>query len=279
MNNIISNSLTISLETFPKVSKEPPIFEKIRRVYFNAICALVDFLIEHDWFMTGATLGTLLTEPWQSLKAGILYPLGDKKYFNFYGLNPAVLTKEQRLQSPILLVHGNIHNQSAWLSLAKELKVLNRAVYTINLPAGKITKKDHDLVNQKIAEIQLQFLNPDLKIDLIGHSRGALMAFEAAWIKRNEKNELFWNRSTTIGKTIFLGTPLSTEWTDLITRDHGDQLESYLDTVHEVTGSRDVLMRDQPLPEIKNQLRLSIGHAELLYSDAVHAQIIDWLQA
>ena len=66
-------------------------------------------------------IATILFEFDECLKFVFRFLLAYKPHFNFYGLNPKKLTKEQLAHDPVILLHGNGGNQSTWLSLAATL--------------------------------------------------------------------------------------------------------------------------------------------------------------
>lgn len=106
---------------------------------------------------------------------GLRMVLGAFKSFHFYGLNPESLSETQAEHPPVLLLHGWLHNQSAWLPLAAYLKQhqYQGAVFTVNLPDDprQASSKDIEIIQQKLEEIQA--LYPSMTTCYIaGHSRG-----------------------------------------------------------------------------------------------------------
>lgn len=224
-------------------------------------------------------LSTLFFEPIEQLKACFTYFLGWKRHFNFYNLNPTQITQEQAEKNPILLLHGNLHNQSAWLSLAKALQQANHGpLYTVNLFHGRLSMRDSEIINAKIEEIKQQYrlYGKEPKIDLIGHSRGAVMAYYMgispdSWkivggrvIRTNGEIK----QRKEIRKIIRLGYPTTQEDLDIFGTNAN---------VFDISGKKDILVRHcSNLPP--SQCReIDCGHVGLLYSPAVHEQIIKWL--
>lgn len=146
------------------------LYQRITQAYKKRIVEFVKFLDNHHWYVTSMVIGTLLSETREVLKSVFLWPSYWKKDFDFYGLNPKILSKEQRKENPVLLIHGNYHNPTAWLDLAKKLKEQYKGpIYTISLPNGDITSHDLDLVNKKMSDIAHQYQGADsLSFNIIG---------------------------------------------------------------------------------------------------------------
>src|SRR5690348_7667527 len=88
---------------------------RVYEAYYTVISRLIGFFDHHGLYGASAVLGTLLLEPHHAIRAGFHYLTGKKREFHYYGLNPTSLTAEQATKTPILLLHGALHNQSAWL--------------------------------------------------------------------------------------------------------------------------------------------------------------------
>jgi len=266
-SNISSSSILLNLAPLS-------LYERVSSFYQRKIQKFVEILQENKWFKTSMVLGTLLSEPLSSIKAGFYYSLGQKKAFNFYNLNPKSLKEEQIDKRPILLIHGNYHNQSAWIDLAKKMNYLNPnplgPIYTVNLPNGSITDKDYEIIHEKFLEIEAQYekhSKNDVKIDLIGHSRGGALAQRIApWIYLK-------NHYQKIDKIINIGNVLNQK--DI--NDHKEFDADFASYTYEITGEYDVLVRESSLLSSDHQRKIPSGHLGLLYSDQVHQQIIDWL--
>lgn len=232
--------------------------------YSNTIEGMVQFLFKNGWFWFGVVFGTILHEPWQVVKASFLYPFGLKKQFQFYGMNPAAITGEQL--RPILLIHGNLHNQSAWISLAKELKKAGIGpVFTLNLPSGNITDRDFALIGAKINQIK-RLYQKEITIDLVGHSRGGDLA--------GEIGDCIWKVGVNFGKVIKIGIPFTKGEIEELKWIH----PNFTERVLEITAKHDVLVgkRESFIPR-KCRLEVDTGHLGLLYSPVVHAEIINFL--
>lgn len=260
---------------------KPSLFQRLYNAYLNAIRQFVTFLQKYEWYATSLILGTLFAELLPAIKAAFMSAANLKKDFNFYGMNPKVLTTEELKKQPILLIHGNYHNQSAWLSLAKKLQSSNLGpVYTVNLPCGAITDKDYEILDDKLEEIKGLYKKANacpIKVNVIGHSRGGFLASEMAWktLKKDKEGNQYWKRSEDIGKIISIGHPLDPEETQLI------QLvdENFKDRLYEITGEHDILASNHKslLPHHRQSI-INSGHLGLLYSDETHKIIIEQLQ-
>ncbi|PIS01339.1 MAG: hypothetical protein COT84_02825 [Chlamydiae bacterium CG10_big_fil_rev_8_21_14_0_10_35_9] len=253
--------------------------QKISNIYFRVILSFVNFLENHNQYVAAMVTGTLLTEPVSALKAALLYPLGWKKNFNFIGMNPKSITKEQSEKRPILLLHGNLHNQSAWISFAKKLRKENLGpVYTLNLPNHSFSSADKTLVEEKITEILKQYRkwnNQNVKIDVIGHSRGATVATcvglkEDTWLFKEGCPSFYLSeveKRAEIGKVIKIGYPTTQWYIDNV------QITNHL---YEIYGTRDVLAPKSS--NLSQKFEVNTGHLGLLYSSSVHNKAIEWLK-
>lgn len=264
----------------PKENESPSELSLCQRIYicyFNAIKTFIEFIWKHEWYTTASVLSTLLLEPWQAIKAGFLSVANWKSHFNYYDMNPITLMEDQLKKQPILLIHGNYHNQSAWLDLAKELQLQNIGpVYTVNVPNREITEVDYEIVQKKIDEIKEQYKNhnSDIKINLIGHSRGAYLAHQFSWWNKYYDGKFFWNRSEDIGKVIKIGQVLKQKEIDTIQKWYPD----FKDRVYEITGKYDFLYSPQSFLQDTHKKEIDMGHLGLIYSPDTHQQIIKWLK-
>lgn len=273
-----SNAITLPLSNivvsgFSSVSS---FCQRISNIYWNAIIKFVTFLKKKEWYLTAMVLGTLLYEPWQALKAGFLNLANLKKPFNFYDMNPSALTNEHLNKQPILLLHGNYHNQSAWTNLAKKLKLHNLGpIYTVNLPHGDVTNKDYEIIQRKIDEIKAQYrqFNVNIKINLVGHSRGGFLAGRIAWSTLMDDGKRYWSRSDDIGKIIRIGSVLDQEEISKIQKYDSN----FRDRIYEITGHYDILETDLSLLPKNRTETIDSGHLGLLYSENTHQRIIQLL--
>jgi len=227
---------------------------------------LLNFFLSHNLPLTGSILGTLLMEPGQAIKSACLWPASWKRDFNFHGMNPKALTKEQAGKRPLLLMHANAHNQSGWMSLGKRLLASDLGpVYTVNLPNGDITHVDDGIIERKIEQIKQQFLDcgvQNIKIDLIGHSRGGEVAYRTA-CKHPED----------IGKVIMMGYVLKLSEFKKIEKADPDLLSQ----IYEISATHDIFEPGPTLLRQENQRVVESGHVGLLFSTETHDCIILWL--
>lgn len=99
---------------------------------------------------------------------------------------------------PILLVHGFLHDDSAWAKMISDLEKQNRPLYTINFsrrPRRGIEDFQKQL-QEKVAAILTQ--TPDAKVTLVAHSMGGLVSSLVATDPGNRGK---------IEKVVTLGTP------------------------------------------------------------------------
>lgn len=113
--------------------------------------------------------------------------------YQFHGLNPETLTDEESKKPAILFLHGQGHNQSGALPLAKELNSANISpVFTLNLYYDEKNPQTHEqLLRKRIHEIQtLYHEKGKQKVDLIlvGHSRGGIEALNYICHEPPQKN-------------------------------------------------------------------------------------------
>lgn len=238
------------------------------RYYCQLIAKFITFLHRFHCNFLVLTFGTLLTEPLQVFKAAYYFPKGWKTNFTYHQLNPKKI--DAIAQPPILLLHGNYHNQSAWIPLAKVLHDLGKKpVFTLNLPHGEITFEDHVRINRKINDIKALYRS-SIKIDLIGHSRGAEAAFEVG-ITDPESHKIIDRQD--IGKIICLGSAVSEQ--QLLKAESAMIDVKY--KLFEVTALYDALCREQSYLDANHQRTLACGHLELIYSTQAHMLIIELL--
>lgn len=180
------------------------------------------FLNKHHFLMTSLVVCSFIEEPITSLYFGLKLFQGIRKKMHYYDLNPLELTQSQANSPPVLLLHGNLHNQSAWLPLAEYLhgKKYPGPVFTINLPSHQITVRDKIIIEDKLDEIKDLYKSknyPYRKVTLIGHSRGACLAFERLFYRKSDKNSYefsYLEKNDSINKVILMGKS-SEDFTEL----------------------------------------------------------------
>lgn len=168
--------------------------------HYNAISRLKYYFYECSMYVIGNVVCSLSAEPAEAIYFGFKMMQGMGKNLHKFGLNPTEITESQAKYQPVLLLHGNLHNQSAWLPLAEFLyhKKYQGPVFTVNLPSLEITEADYEIINNKVYEIMDLYARQnefDVKITVIGHSRGALLADD------------YYEKSLIINKAIIMGNP------------------------------------------------------------------------
>jgi triacylglycerol lipase len=101
---------------------------------------------------------------------------------------------------PILLIHGYLHNRSAWLWFSFKLKQAGfTSVYTLNLfPPYASIQSLAEIVSKKVADIKIK--TGKRHITLIGHSMGGIIA--------SYYNEYLSKSKDDISNIILLGSPV-----------------------------------------------------------------------
>ncbi len=269
--------IPLSSKGVSKFSENTSFCQRICNIYKDAIQNFILFLAKHKFIVTSMVLGTLLLEPCESIKAAFMIPAGLKKHFNFYNMNPKTLTREQLNKQPILLIHGNYHNQSAWISLVKKLKAENLGpIYTVNLPSGPITDKDYKAIKEKVDEIKSQYKRyniHNIKINVIGHSRGGFLAAQIASTVLGKGKKCSEVGSENFGKVIKIGSVLNQSAISSIQEEDLD----FCDRVYEITGKYDALVTGQSLLPASHTKMVNSGHLGLLYSAKTHHHVIQML--
>ncbi|MFI5334567.1 MAG: esterase/lipase family protein [Chlamydiales bacterium] len=269
MSNLAINAIRQS--DSPPHGREPPesLYIRVYKAYAGAIAAFVSYFENGILFYPVLAFATILLEPGSALRVGCegLYYLF--KYlltgrYSFSGINPRALDDGQRGLRPVLFLHGNLHSPAACTAIASALARDNdliRPIFTVQLKAGELQPEDDQRINAKIEEIKALYHASDvdnITIDLIGHSRGAILARRLA-----DREDI--NRIVTLG------------W-----------LSQHHDKVYEINGQFDRLLlyseedvaraiqRAADSPNYRVMLG-TVGHLGLLYSSEAHAAIIAWL--
>jgi len=134
----------------------------------------------------------IVTETFALLLVGLLYPL--------QGFFQKKITPAASDERPILLIHGYLHNSTAWIYMMDELKKAGfKSVYTISLwhPFRSIPEYAA-LVQEKAKKIVEETGQKNLIF--IGHSMGGLVASEAALTITGE--------DVNVTDVVTLGSPL-----------------------------------------------------------------------
>lgn len=257
------------------------ISKKIEEVYQQFVKAVMSFFSAIHLPLVGKIMGAILGEPIVLLKTFLYYPFGMPNPCKYNNMNPETISERQAQKKPILLIHGNFHNPSAFFALVDKITRSDLGpVYSVHLEHGGLKQADLERINDKITRIGEQYRQHgyEAKIDLIGHSRGAVLAFLTG-ISDREITEggtpLFGHDNATnqaIGKVIRLGTNTCSYYRD-------NAPEQYLDQVYEVYGTRDALIDTPSQADPSHQCSVNTGHFGVLYSNEAHSQIINWLKA
>jgi len=251
--------------------------KKVYSVYEKIVVKLVRYLLKHNWHKTGMALSSILLEPFACIRHLYYSALGCcNKKMRYYGLNPKNITDIQATKRAIILIHGNYSNHTVWRSLAKNkaFRQLGPA-FTVNLPNGRVTKKDYALLDKKIDEIKALYAAngvDDVVIDLVGYSRGAGIASRAGLLCLGNSTDDS-RHSKNIGKVVTIATPLresSYKWCD-------QYKEGFHERIFEIIGNKDFLVTEKSLCKDGNQATVNSGHCGIAFSLSTHKLVVDWL--
>ncbi|NGX51246.1 MAG: hypothetical protein K1060chlam2_01111 [Chlamydiae bacterium] len=246
----------------------------LMEIYKYTISCLVQQLRMWELRWQANVVGALFWEPLKSIQAGISLSEGREREFHHYGMNPLTLTEEQRARPPILALHGKNGTQGTFISMAKAFqKAEVGPLFTLNLHSGELSMEDSLLIDAKIQEIKALY-NREVKVDIIGYSRGAEMALymglqQGSWhIKKGGYciQDRAWDvMRPDIGRIFRIGSmTLPEEWEKLP--------EEYRDKLFEARGSEDILMPEKSLAY--HQFELYEGHVGLPDSAHLHQWLI-----
>lgn len=122
------------------------------------------------------------------------------------------ITEKQKSETPVLLVHGWLHNSSAWHRFRKALLKDNpdRLVFTIDLGVNPFTNSIDGTYQTKLtAKLnEIKALTNSNKIHLVGHSMGGMVSTVYACNQAAMKNGVKVESLITIGSPLE-GTPLA----------------------------------------------------------------------
>ncbi|HEY4831006.1 MAG TPA: alpha/beta fold hydrolase, partial [Waddliaceae bacterium] len=143
----------------------------------------------------GNTIKTLVKEVFCLLTCAVLYPISQTWF------DPKKEEINQN-QNPVLLVHGYLHNSSAWTYYRYRLnKAGFNNVFTIDLGHPLQSIEDYaEKVKKKVSEIQI--LTGKSTITLIGHSMGGLVSSFYA-------TKLASEQGIFVSEVVTLGSPLN----------------------------------------------------------------------
>lgn len=246
--------------------------------YKHLVATTTQFFRGQNWQGVARVFAALAWEPITSIWAGMDISRGKGQIFNLHGMNPTSLTTEQKGKNPVLLLHGRDGSQGMFTAMGAFFKSEEIGpVFTINLADGELTEDDYVVVNGKIEEIQ-KLYGREVKVDLVGYSRGAELAFYMALPKEKWSMDglgrcLMFPASewrSVIGKVIRIGSmTLPEEWNkitsemkqnvyEIRSRDDLHMPEkSYANHCYEIEGVGHVGMVSSPL--VFDRLKLILG--------------------
>ncbi|MCB1115209.1 MAG: hypothetical protein KDK71_01970 [Chlamydiia bacterium] len=241
--------------------------------YKQVVANVTQYFRQNEWQGAARVFAALAWEPLTSIYAGWAIQKGKSPSYTLSGMNPEVLTEKEKMQTPILLLHGRGGSQGMFEEMGAFFEQEGIGpVFTVNLTDGELNEGDFDIVEAKIQEIQ-KLYGREVKIDLVGYSRGAEFALYMAlpkenwWIEEGGKCYLFPSTSwrNEVGKVIRIGSmTLQKEW---------NQLSSDMyDSIYEIKGRDDLHM---PEPSYaKNRIDIDgVGHVGLVSSPLVFEKL------
>jgi pimeloyl-ACP methyl ester carboxylesterase len=228
------------------------------------------------------------------------YPLGA---INF---DPKSVQSVQQAKRATLLVHGFLHNRSAWLYLQRRLKSCGRVgpVFTVNLGHPFHSIEEYTAILQKRVEQIKGLMNlmdlmdgssSPLELNLVGHSMGGLVSL-------NYAAECDGNKGVSIAKVVTIASPLQGSKLAILAKvwsAAGAEMvpgSPFLKALHEklklkqrehkfpiyrIGCSKDLVVsasRTYFPGEANDCVFPRMGHFAPLYSPQVAEQIISWLQ-
>jgi len=189
--------------------------------------------------------------------------------------------------APVLLIHGFLHNSSAWNHLILYLQSKgHKNIYTIDLYN---TLKSIETHSEKVAEMAKDiFQKTGKKSILIGHSMGGITALDAA-----TKNQSYIHGVITISSPLS-GTSLSKG--NFVPSMEQMKIDSiYLDHLHKriqkakeldiriIGNTGDMIVRPnqsthEGIRHTKKIILENTGHLNILLAKKMHETVADWLR-
>ena len=180
-------------------------------------------------------------------------------------------------QRPILLVHGYLHNSSAWIYHRYRLRQMGyKNIYTINLGHPFQSIEDYA---QKVAEKvkKIEQLTGSKKVALIGHSMGGIVSsYYAMNLAPEDKvTDVITLGSPLIGtKMAYIGIGQCAKqmrYKSKFMTELRDKIEKATETLfHNIGSTSDIVVRPtRSAVVMKHHVFQSMGHLGYLYSDAV----------
>jgi hypothetical protein len=188
---------------------------------------------------------------------------------HFANVNPDELTQEQLQIRPVLCLHGNFLKPTAYTGIAQALAdSYNPGVFTVELPSGGGPDEEDDrIIEEKINEIQALYRSygVEIKVDVIGHSRGAAAANRFSQHESVEKLVLLGWHFPNLGNT--------QQNPNKCFEINGSR--DYLIPPHLLNAAADISIRDPAHRHLVPQQ----SHLSLLYSEEMYAKLIESLHS
>lgn len=247
---------------------------------------LVQYIERTGYYRVAHATSAILLETKTVLSLAYQLPLGWMPFFTWYGVNPTELSEAQLANQPVLLLHGNSNTQGVWLSVAEQLQLKYPGpVFTINLNNGNHNPADKVLIEAKFTEIKNLYAQYDIhncQIHLVGHSRGAYLAYYESidpdqWsITVNGRigvddlgNCSLLKFRPDVGRVIMIGSGKKPP-----------QYSSYKflqEKFCAIIGTKDRLWPHDIALDEAHRVKIPSGHAELLMHPQAHMLICGWL--
>lgn len=220
----------------------------------------------------------------------MVFFLGKRENFTYYGMNPKELTPEIACNDPVLLIHGRGGNQSCWLPLAKRLQKDGIApVYTLNLPQ----ENWKECLVAKIMEIRNQYSlvngkDSVVRIHIIGHSLGAIYAVNYAFSGEDCLNGIRFGKIISIAGRLKV-TKTRAQWIfrkfiPIINEAYKNlRKKLHLDNLYIIGGENDSLVPQEAIfvhhDDNKQLLVKDHGHLSVIYAPVTHDKIVSILKS
>jgi hypothetical protein len=184
----LSGCSTIDYER-PVMTKIGMHHPKKEGIYVTQVKQFTSYLDTKGFSTASLVLAVSAIEPAHAIASILRMYRGQTKNFHEYNANPRVLTKEQARMWPVLLLHGDKHNQSAFIPMLDYFykKGYSGPIFTVNIPSVKEKKQRQAALDEKLDAIDALYkahgvfpvqAEPHLRCLIIGHSRGADEAVE-----------------------------------------------------------------------------------------------------
>lgn len=223
----------------------------------------VQNLHHHEHEKRGQFLALLLLDLGNVCRIGFHSLKGAQKHYSLYQLNPQELDDEQLERPVTLLIHGRMHNQGVWKTMAKHLSKEEGigAVFTLNLPMNG-TDDDHRLaVVRKMREINAHFEGYGIRrprFHLVGYSNGGVAAIDTS-----EYGPKSLRRQ--ISKLIMIGCHLS--FYDTLS-------PATRSKTFAITASHDFLDRDKCKVPVQKKTEVRTTHLGIIRSKATTRALV-----